>query len=756
MHVSTWPSLNPLLLVQQQSSCRTPFPFYAPHKVHGYLARSLIYHLFRAMKIQPGETVLVPDYHHGNEVQAIKAAGAKLKFYRVDKELRIDPEEVERLCTPEVRAIFVIHYIGWPTRLEELAAIAKKKNIPLVEDCALSMLTEDQGRPIGTTGDYAIFCLYKTLPVPNGGLLVQNRNILPELEALEKTFTVPDNTSLIGRSLELGLETLMTHAEPLGRGLMTAKRAIGSLLNVAKVKRANVGDVGFDHARANLGISPLCLRLMERIDYEGIPEKRRILFNYLADKLRGGADYLFEEAGPGTCPLFFPLLVGDKKKISDELNRRGIGAVQFWNTGHPEVDQTTATDALHLRERLIELPIHQDVSFEQADYIAEQVLELCGKKRAPRLTLVPKEAPIEVDIVRGTLEAIDGLGAEWGQLAAENPNNQPFCRPEWISSYLRAFEPNAELLMITARRGGKLRGVLPLIEEWSAFVGFPAKKLRFPANIHSNRADLILGAGDKEASARAIWERVKTLSQWHVIEIRDVPEEGATHDLLRLAEADGFPIGRWESMNSPYISLAAGPDATSKFRSNLRRRLRNLEARGPVSFERVDRADPALLTAFYELERSGWKGKEGSAIAQAEATKQYYDDLAEYSSKLGLLSIYVLRHGSKIIAMQYGFTAAGRYHISKPAYDEAHKEFSPGQLLMEKVIADCTERGLTELDFLGMPMSWKLDWTKQIRRHEFCYIFRNSSYGAALRAAKFELIPLAKIALEEAHLRRAA
>src|SRR5687768_16121496 len=238
MHVSTWPALNPLLSVQLESSCRTPFPFYAPHNAYGYLARSLIYHLFRAMKIKPGESVLVPDYHHGNEVQAIEAAGAKLKFYRIDKNLRADPAEIEKLCTPDVRALFAIHYIGWPTPLDELAKIAKQKHIPLVEDCALSLLVEDNGRPIGTTGDYSIFCLYKTLPVPNGGLLVQNRNVLEELSALEQTFHPCDSTSVVGRSLELGLETLMTHAEPLGKSLMAAKRAIGSLLNVAQVKRA--------------------------------------------------------------------------------------------------------------------------------------------------------------------------------------------------------------------------------------------------------------------------------------------------------------------------------------------------------------------------------------------------------------------------------------------------------------------------------------------------------------------------------------
>jgi CelD/BcsL family acetyltransferase involved in cellulose biosynthesis len=657
--------------------------------------------------------------------------------------------------------LFAIHYIGWPQAIEPLAAFARSKHIPLIEDCALSMFAEENGRPIGTTGDYSIFCLYKTLPVPNGGLLVQNRNILEGLEKLRLQPT--DSTSVVGRSLELGLETLSTHAEPLGKGLMAVKRAIGAVLNAAKVKRANVGDVGFDFERANLAMSPICHRLLERIDFESIPAKRRILYARLADRLRGRTTFLFDEAGPGTCPLFFPLLVSDKKTATEELQRRGIGAVEFWNTGHPEVDPRTSGDARFLREHLIELPVHQDVTFEGIDYIADQVLALGLGMEAPR-PITPVSEAIEVEVVRGTIDAADGLRAEWASLNDEGGAGEPFLRPEWTSAYLRAFEPNAELLLLTARRGGALRGVLPLIDEWTTFVGFPVHKLRFPANIHSLRADLIHGTDDAAQVTRAIWEKLKQLPGWHVLEIRDVPERGEAQQLLDLADAEDWPIGRWHSMDSPYLPLSPSilrgeeviGDTTSKFRANLRRRLRNLEARGPVTMRRVERADAELLRAFYELERSGWKGDAGSAIAQNPATKRYYDELADVAARLGMLTFYLLEQNGRPIAMQFGLTAGGRYYISKPAYDETFADCSPGQLLMAKVIRDAAERGLTEIDFLGMSMPWKADWTRRTRRHEFCYIFRNSSYGAALRAAKFQLVPLAKQALAEAQVGRAA
>ena len=42
----------------------------------------------------------------------------------------------------------------------------------LIEDCALSLFSHDGERPLGSLGDAAIFCFYKTLPVPHGGGLL--------------------------------------------------------------------------------------------------------------------------------------------------------------------------------------------------------------------------------------------------------------------------------------------------------------------------------------------------------------------------------------------------------------------------------------------------------------------------------------------------------------------------------------------------------------------------------------------------------
>ena len=184
MYVSAWPGLSPVDLLRRPRSTRAPFPMSAPRKTYFFRARNALYHLFRGLGFTARERVLVPDYHSGNEVAAIRAAGAGVTAYPVTRTLDIDLDALARLCTPETRAVLAIHFLGWPQRLAALAAFCRERGLLLVEDCALSLLSEADGVPLGATGDFAVFCLYKTLPLPNGAVLVQNRGRAPGVDAL--------------------------------------------------------------------------------------------------------------------------------------------------------------------------------------------------------------------------------------------------------------------------------------------------------------------------------------------------------------------------------------------------------------------------------------------------------------------------------------------------------------------------------------------------------------------------------------------
>lgn len=347
----------------------------------------------------------------------------------------------------------------------------------------------------------------------------------------------------------------------------------------------------------------------------------------------------------------------------------------------------------------------------------------------------------------GDPSILERIAGEWRDLCAEGPCNEPFYRPEWIGAYLRAFEPRAKVLLVTARRGGRLRAVLPLVSEWTRFRGIPVRMLRGAANVHSCRFDLIHGRDDGPEATDAIWRELSKRGGWEVIQIPDVPAGGAIEGLVATAAQEGHPVGNWESMRTPFVPLpgrGGDPDQVlgrtdAKFRANVRRRFRKLEGKGKVELVLTERADPAVLAEFYELERAGWKGEGGTAIACDDATRRFYDEAASWLEREGSLALYSLRLDGKAVAMHWGLVWDGRYFLPKPAFDESHRECSPGQLLIQEVLRDCVAKGLDEFDFLGPWMEWKADWTDEVRPHAWHYVFRRGPVGRALHAAKFRL-----------------
>ena len=369
-----WPGLAATDVWPARGAAALPFPLNAQDGVFFYRARNAIYHLVRALRWRDGETILAPDYHSGNEVAALRAAGARVRFYPIRRDLQPDLDALAQLCDRHrPRALFAIHYLGWPQPIDEMAALCRERGMLLIEDCALALLSEPRGLPLGSHGDYAIYCLYKTLPLPNGGLLVQNGRVLEDLARLE--LRPCGIATLGGRTLELMLERLRSRANGFGEALHLLKGAIGRKLTALGVDRVPVGDIGFELDQVGIAMSPLSAGLLRQFDYAAIRERRRANFERLSERLGGLVPLAQRELGPGVCPLFFPMLVKDKAAVARALHRRRITAVEFWNHGDREADDG-ASDARFLREHLLELPLHQDVSPEQLDYMADQVLDL--------------------------------------------------------------------------------------------------------------------------------------------------------------------------------------------------------------------------------------------------------------------------------------------------------------------------------------------------------------------------------------------
>jgi len=362
------PTLYPTMLLDRPMPQRLP-PFGGGDVHWTFLARNAILEACRLLELGDGE-VLMPAYHHGVEVEAVVASGARPVFYQVDAHWQVDLADLEQRIGPDTRALYLIHYAGFPGPIARMRQIANEHGLCLIEDCALSLLSSDGIADLGTRGDVSIFCLYKTLPVPNGGALKFNKPRHGEIMPVR----APPLATVLSLTLSSLLLNLEMRAGAVGSLLRTGIRRLArSVVNATQVERVPVGTMHFNPDHSDLGISPLALSIAGSQPMDRIVATRRRNFLVLLDRFRTLAPPLFDRLSPGVCPLFYPLWVNDKPAMLERLTRRGIRAVDFWGDYHPDCDPAEFPEAMRARRHILEIPCHQDLSPATMTWIADEV-----------------------------------------------------------------------------------------------------------------------------------------------------------------------------------------------------------------------------------------------------------------------------------------------------------------------------------------------------------------------------------------------
>lgn len=126
----------------------------------------------------PGDEVICPSLTFAASANCIRYAGATPVFADIigPDHINLDPADIERKITPKTKGIVVVHMAGYPAKLDEIMAIAKKYNLKVVEDACHGPLSEYKGKKLGTIGDCSAFSFFsnKNISTGEGGMFVTN------------------------------------------------------------------------------------------------------------------------------------------------------------------------------------------------------------------------------------------------------------------------------------------------------------------------------------------------------------------------------------------------------------------------------------------------------------------------------------------------------------------------------------------------------------------------------------------------------
>jgi 8-amino-3,8-dideoxy-alpha-D-manno-octulosonate transaminase len=129
-----------------------------------------------ALGIGPGREVILPAFLWVATVGAVVQANAIPVLCEVDDSFSMDPSDLVRKITSRTKLIVAVHMAGAPCDMKRIMAIAKRRRIPVLEDCAQANGGSFRGRKLGTFGTLGMFSLQwnKNATAGEGGLLVTN------------------------------------------------------------------------------------------------------------------------------------------------------------------------------------------------------------------------------------------------------------------------------------------------------------------------------------------------------------------------------------------------------------------------------------------------------------------------------------------------------------------------------------------------------------------------------------------------------
>ncbi len=130
-----------------------------------------------ALGIGPGDEVIVPAFTFPATANVVELVGARPVFVDITTDdFCLDTRQIEQAITPHTRAIMPVHEFGQSAKMDELMGIARRHNLPVVEDAACALGTEFSGKKAGTFGVLGCYSFHprKAITTGEGGAIVTN------------------------------------------------------------------------------------------------------------------------------------------------------------------------------------------------------------------------------------------------------------------------------------------------------------------------------------------------------------------------------------------------------------------------------------------------------------------------------------------------------------------------------------------------------------------------------------------------------
>jgi CelD/BcsL family acetyltransferase involved in cellulose biosynthesis len=321
------------------------------------------------------------------------------------------------------------------------------------------------------------------------------------------------------------------------------------------------------------------------------------------------------------------------------------------------------------------------------------------------------------------------LVRHWKRIAEETD-----CFPqmyyEWCEPWWRLQSGNRKLHVVAVEdAGGKIVGIAPMCIEKR----FSLRVLRsFPVHFGDYFSFLADEEGQAGEIVAALVDHLKTYKAWHVVHLFNVNTESLFWDVL---QARGF-VGR--KITDIRVADFRGQSfeeflgtLSRNSRSQFRKKLRRLEKNGDVTLEYIEDASGYLahvddMRRLYEL-----RWLDDHRLAPDDVHYECRNAAVTACCQKGKMALFLLKLDGRMLVFRLGFMHKGAFYDWRVCHDQSAESYSPGTLIVGKIIEELISRGYSQFNFMTGDYRYKRSWAPQESASVNCQLF---AAGRSLRA----------------------
>lgn len=319
--------------------------------------------IINVLELTPKDEVLLPPYLCDVVVDVFRQRNIKVRFYKVKTNLEIDAEDALKRISKKTKAILYINYFGFPQPQHQVDKLMAT-GLDVIEDNSHSFLSRyEEG--LERRGTFSFASLRKLLPIPDGAVLMTNRE---DMKSLRLAHSVAHLKYVCSRFVGLTSKNLARRwprhlTEFIPRECLSyAERLLSVYPNPAPMSR-------------------LSRFIMRRVNVQHLIARRRENFVFLSEVLRSAkfGELIFDSLSLGVCPYGLPILAEDRDLWLEALAHQRIFGAALWQLPK-EIDANQFSESWDLSRRIIVLPVREGLTHDEILEVGEIIAALQVKR----------------------------------------------------------------------------------------------------------------------------------------------------------------------------------------------------------------------------------------------------------------------------------------------------------------------------------------------------------------------------------------